>query len=253
MQTVQYRHETLQHLGVSQWYCKYTLPNVLATPSSFFLKKEEYCEEGEVKAIPLIGAIQGKESAQVAHSLMASLDTMEKGSGKDSSQLFQESVITTKKISPHYLSLAVVRMGALLIFYDIAAAVDNVINLEQTLLLSVVRCLSPAVIDVEAVGNVSSFVWPPFYSPKLLSSQSEYFNGALNSWVGLQSFTGVEKILYIGMNFHYLDDVFLEQRSKNESECAVIPIELTLSELIGSPIKKKKVWSILSKIGAISV
>lgn len=251
MESVHSRHELLRHLGVNQWYSKYILPKAPATPVSLYYVDTLKDNENESSGVDTIGSlVDGSEAeSQSLNVVIADLVTNEPEKHEQPSPEIEKTPTAVVAIS---LSLSMVRFGSLLVCYESnGSQAGDGLHLEQKLLLSILRSID-AHVEVSGVfNNHDSFVWPPFLSSSLFKDQSSYFELSLKRWLCLQDFNGVTQVLYFGASFHQIENIFLEVRSETEADFILLPVDISLSELVGVPVKKKSLWALLSRVGMV--
>tara|TARA_R110002072_G_scaffold90500_1_gene202357 strand:+ start:3085 stop:3837 length:753 start_codon:yes stop_codon:yes gene_type:complete len=250
MGNVQGRHDLLQSLGVSQWYSKYALPNTVITPDKLFLRDEELQRDvlGDSSLESSVAEVLKQPLA--INSVMADL-TSEKSSLPGLTADASGAIIRPATVVS--LSLSMARFDDLLICYESIVGSVGGVKLEQALLLSIIKSLGSGIEGANELDCCQSFVWPPFLAESLQHDQSKYFELSLRCWLGSQGLDSVSRILYFGSNYSQIENVVLELRSESEAGFTVLPVAVTLSELLGAPVKKKSLWSVLSCVGVSSV
>lgn len=243
MESVQSRHELLRNLGVGQWYSKYTLSNSPATPinllSAALPGHDEVVGSDADLYVSSVGDAQaGKRSLDVVMTelVVPSTETQPK-------PILE---IPNKVLSVVSLSLVMVKVEGLLVCYESSGEFQS----EQSLLLAIVRSIYPDVVSFEEVDS-SSFVWPPFLSSRLFNDQSVYFEPNLKRWFSSYDLGNVSQVIYFGLAFELVEKVILELRAEVEADFIMHPLALGLSELLATPVKKKNLWSLLSRVGVL--
>jgi hypothetical protein len=250
------RHNLLSGLGVRSWYCKYTLPNAAVTPAKIFSNVKSV-DSFSVIASSLGDAISSK--AILANAKLAIETKLDLGiESKSDEPVVLKEVLSDKpskeeiaSLEINYvpeLTLSVAFFDKIIIIYERPVSADSL--LEELLLGSVISALKGKKIEDSNPNSVLS--WPVFKSKALIKEQSQYFEVVAKRWLDTLCWSECTYLLYFGGSYSAIESVLLGIRDEQSLNYNLVPFTESLTQIVGSPIKKKNIWEQLSNMGAIS-
>ena len=238
------RHDCLKLLGLRQWYSRYQLPNAQETPDALLLKPlpssvavETQVKNGPVITSDLIQSVRQVES-QNLDQVCEQLDAVV----AESSLLLSEPV-NLKHITNRVMNLPLGKLvtSNAMVFYERQGVVNN--QAEHVFLQSFLKF---AVRQQEGAFDSSYMEWPVFSSQAMKAEQSVFFDAVFKKWASGAGWLPLKYIFYFGYHFDSLEQLLLDIKIAQESECVFVPIQINLAELLGAPIKKRGLWASIS-------
>jgi len=238
------RHDCLKLLGLRQWYSRYQLPNARNTPETMLLKPlqsivavEEQVKSGPAITSDLIQSVRQMESQNLDH-VSERLDTVV----AESSPLVLAPV-NLKHIANRVMNLPLGRLvtSNAMVFYERQGTVSD--QAEHVFLQSFLKF---AVRQQEGAFDCSYMEWPVFSSQAMKAEQSVFFDAVFKKWASSAGWLPLKYVFYFGYHFDDLEQLLLDIKLAQESECVFVPIQITLAELLGAPIKKRGLWACIS-------
>lgn len=245
------RQACLKLLGLRQWYSRYDLPNAYTTPVSLQLKP---------------GFVEAASAQLVKNSLAPIQKNASKSSAVDGDRLVLEAVaeelcetdqaghlgaalsLVNKQNAERAidLSLCMVFVDGALVIYERESAVNH--EVEHAFLRSFLKY---AVSSRQGSFESSFLEWPVFSGSVLKAEQLPYFDSVFTRWVCSVDWSSINRIFYFGYHFELLEQSFLDIKISSESECVFVPVQVTLAEILGAPVKKRGLWESISRLSGI--
>tara|TARA_R110001592_G_scaffold362972_1_gene679092 strand:+ start:2933 stop:3700 length:768 start_codon:yes stop_codon:yes gene_type:complete len=249
------RHEVLNSLGIRSWYCKYTITNAAETPANIY-SKEKRIESCSVEAdttslsgLHPIASVRGSAQLEFKAKLVETKSVegiVNKGALIDKSSLADKPDVI-KSIAPE-LTLSVTVFGDVTVISEQSASDDNI--LERVLLGNIISVITGK--NTESIYNDSVLSWPVFKSRALIKEQSLYFESVSKSWLEAQKWSECNYVFYFGDSFSALEAVLLGIKAEQSLNYMLVSCSDSLNYLLGSPIKKKNLWSLFSRVAVIN-
>jgi hypothetical protein len=250
------RHNLLSSLGIRSWYCKYTLPNAALTPAKIF-SKVKAIESVSVRAAYLDDVLSTKLILTNPKLAIQSKHDVDIEFNSDKPVVLKEVLSDgscLEEITPleiNYvpeLTLSVAFFDKVIILYEKSVSGDSA--LEELLLENIISVLKGKKTENSSPNSILS--WPVFKSKALFNEQSVYFGSVAKRWLGAQCWSECVHLLYFGDSFSAIESVLLGIRDEQCLSYSVAPFKESLTQIVGSPIKKKNIWEQFSNLGIIS-
>lgn len=258
------RHEALNCLGVRQWYSKYLLPNAASSPvfEVALVQSSDVSLSDSAQALFLAENINDKKIS--SNNLLvdklndqciepSAIDIVTKKSESD-----EKSLIACSALSPvadivgmklsDKLTLSFMRFDRFVVLYELEESYEE--RLENHLLDAIILMILGFSGTANKQKN-SQLIWPVFDSEAIKKTQVNYFESVLRRWLERKDWLDCDYLLYFGKNYEGLETVFLSVMAAYDSDCSILPFRFSLSDLLTSSSKKKKLWEFISNAGLI--
>jgi len=245
------RHESLKLLGLRQWYGRYQLPGAAKTPDTLFLEIGAAIESGQVDVSHDASLKAKAELALIVPGIeKPNLDQVEELLVSAASVIEDESTVSLalesakRSVSQAFeSSLSMMTANQAIILYESQNRANE--ESESTFLQSFLKF---SVSSLLTVSDIKFLEWPVFSSKALQAEQSGYFESVFNRWALDADWSGLKYVFYFGYHFEELEQQLLAIKIAKESECVFVPISITITELLGAPIKKRSLWESISRL-----
>lgn len=259
MSALSVRHEVLKRLGLKQWYSKFNLPNAADTPPSISISKAEVNfnhSELNKDSVGIFDSINEQVSKSELISGKTLLKEMLAPEELTSDASFVSNIVETSSVSAELiesidvvekipsLSLSVGFYNTVLVFQELDSSSN--LELEQRLIENIFKSFN---LNSELLASGPVFKWPVFKSEALIFSQAPLFSNVFKRWASNKTWSQVNYVIYFGKNYEKLKPLFLEVQSEFNEESILVPYKLSLTDVLRSPSAKKKLWSLLLKVG----
>lgn len=251
------RQKTLSRIGLRQWYGKYAFSNAAETPGALFSTQtvfEEPLKESIPKA-PNVGLLVPELLAEVRPAVkyghVQELISSSEQSVVDGDNCQEKPIIDRHvafdKPAPD-LTVSAISLGSIVVLFEQADSINE--SLEMSLLESIFNVVGG---DDESFNQEKlSLTWPVFESNVFRSELSMYYILVIKRWLAFQDWSKCRHVFYFGESISSLEPHILELRLEKGLEYKVVHCDVSLAQILASPIKKKSLWALFSRIGVVS-
>lgn len=252
MQSISVRDHILGIVGVRQWYSKCILPNAAETPRDFFCEPKTIEDDSialgaeSVGVLPVVSKMPASLDDITSISKPKRVHDVELDRDKDVVNVVESKVKPKVKVVPN-LTVSAVSIGSNTFLFEQTDSGNE--NLEKTLLEAIVSVVTG---KASAIGQKDSVLtWPVFESGAFKDELSVYFDRVVKRWLETQSWSECNYVFYFGDHLSNFESVILDIRAEQNLEYKVVSCKVSLAQILSSPIKKKNLWELFTRIGVI--
>lgn len=235
------RNKLLTQLGLKQWYARFKFKS--AKQYSHLYRKSLDAQSGSDKVLPLMpgGVVQDDE--RIVRSEV-DLESISPDFSETEVSVSKRLILSDIHLGINALDICLVETNrdVLVIFEkDGNAQLDVQISLLKSIFKSI------KVYDELALNSVS-FEWPVFKAAVLKIDQQLSFDEVFRRWISDVAWPSYKYVFYFGYHYEQIEHLLLDVKSESRSECLFMHINITLSDIVSVPTKKRTIWERLSKL-----
>lgn len=252
MESVSARDHILGMVGVRQWYSKCILPNAAETPKDFFCEAKAIENVSTalrpklVDVLPLVSAIPAGLDDIPSISKPKLVEDAELDRDQNVVKVGESKVKPQVKVVPN-LTVSAVSIENITILFEQTDTGNE--NIEKTLLEAIANVITGKASAIHQKDMV--LTWPVFESGAFKEELSVYFDLVVKRWLETQYWSECDYVFYFGDHLSSLESVLLDIRAEQNLEYKVVSCNASLAQILSSPIKKKNLWELFSRIGVV--
>lgn len=252
MQSVSARDHILGIVGVRQWYSKCVLPNAAVTPNSLFCVAKVIedasvtLESKSVGVLPLVSEIPTSLDDIPSVPKSKLVEDVGLDQNYDAVKVDESQVKPKVQVVPN-LTVSAVSIESITVLFEQTDSGNEA--MEKALLVAIVNVITGKASGIHK--NDSILTWPIFESGAFKDELSVYFDLVVKRWLEAQCWTECDYVFYFGDHLSSLESVLLDIRAEQNLEYKVVSCKASLAQILNSPIKKKNLWELFSRIGVV--